>query len=97
MKKGFTLLEMVFVLTVISIIFLLTIPNIQKVLNIANDKACDAQIKVVDSAVLQYRLIYDEEASSITDLINEGLITENQSECANHKSIDLSDGHAYVN
>ncbi len=97
MKKGFTLLEMVFVLTVISIIFLLTIPNIQKVLDIANDKACDAQLKVVDSAILQYRLIYDEEATSILDLINEGLITESQSECANHKTIDISNGVSYVN
>ncbi len=96
MKKGFTLLEMVFVLTVISIIFLLTIPNIQKVLDIANNKACDAQLKVVDAAILQYRLIYDEEVSTISDLINEGLITENQSECANHKSIEVQEGIAYV-
>ena len=97
MKKGFTLLEMIFVLTVISIIFLLTIPNIQKVLDIANNKACDAQLKVVDSAILQYRLIYDEEATSITDLINEVLISDQQSECANHKSIEISDGVSYVN
>lgn len=97
MKKGFTLLEMVFVLTVISIIFLLTIPNIQKVLDIAHTKACDAQLKVVDAAILQYRLIYDEEIGSITDLITEGLITENQSECSNHKTIEIMDGVAYVN
>lgn len=96
MKKGFTLLEMIFVLTVISIIFLLTIPNIQKVLNIANTKACEAQLKIVDAAILQYRLIYDEE-SSISDLISEGLITEKQSSCSNNQNIEISDGKSYVN
>ena len=96
MKKGFTLLEMVFVLTVISILFLLTIPNIQKALDIVSTKACEAQVKVVDAAILQYRLLYDEDANSISDLINEGLLSEKQGECSNHKSIEISDGVAYV-
>ena len=38
MKKGFTLLEMVIVMTVIAILFLLTIPNTQNSLKVANAK-----------------------------------------------------------
>ena len=51
MKKGFTLLEMIIVLTIISIIFLLTVPNIQTVLGIVNNKGCEALVKTVDSAI----------------------------------------------
>ena len=56
MKKGFTLLEMIIVVTIVSILFLLTVPNIQKVIGVVDDKGCEAQIKVVDSAILEYRL-----------------------------------------
>jgi competence protein ComGC len=48
-QKGFTLLEMIIVVTIISILFLLTVPNIQKVLGIVDKKGCDALVKVVDS------------------------------------------------
>lgn len=96
MKKAFTLLEMIFVLSVISLIFVLTIPNIQKVLSIAQSKACDAQLKVVDSAILEYRLLTGEEASSVNDLLQEDLLTEKQTECSNHESIEISEGQAYV-
>lgn len=36
--EGFTLLEMVIVVTIISILFLLTVPNIQKTLTVVDDK-----------------------------------------------------------
>lgn len=96
MKKGFTLLEMIFVLSVISLIFVLTIPNIQKVLTIAQTRACDAQLKVVDSAILEYRLLTGEDASTIQDLLQEDLVSEKQLECPNHESIEIGDGQAYV-
>lgn len=95
MKKGFTLLEMVIVVSVLSILFLLTVPNIQKVMKIVDQKGCDALIKVVDSAILQYKLNYDEYPLSVNDLINAGLLNENQSECANGIPIVIVDGQAY--
>ncbi len=55
--EGFTLLEMVIVVTIISILFLLTVPNIQKTLTVVDDKGCQALTKTVDSAILQYRKI----------------------------------------
>ena len=73
LRKGFTLLEMVIVVTIISILFLLTVPNIQTVLGIVDKKGCDALIKVADSAILQYRLEYDQNPGSVSDLISADL------------------------
>lgn len=96
LKKGFTLLEMVIVVCIISILFLLTVPNIQKVLTIVNKKDCDAQVKVIDSAILQYRLEYDENPGSIGDLVSAGLITDKQTSCDDDRSISISGGKAYA-
>ncbi|MHB8096591.1 MAG: competence type IV pilus major pilin ComGC [Erysipelotrichaceae bacterium] len=97
MKKGFTLLEMIFVLSVISLIFMLTIPNIQKSLNILHVKGCEAQLKIVDAAILQYELEFQSEPYSIDDLVSESYITENQTKCQDNRSIDINDGQAYAN
>lgn len=94
MKKGFTLLEMVIVVCIISILFLLTVPNIQKVLGIVGEKGCSAQVKVIDSAILQYKLEYDEYPGSVSDLISAGLISEEQSVCQSGQTIGIQDGQA---
>ncbi|MBQ3272142.1 MAG: prepilin-type N-terminal cleavage/methylation domain-containing protein [Solobacterium sp.] len=95
LRKGFTLLEMVIVVTIISILFLLTVPNIQTVLGIVDKKGCDALIKVADSAILQYRLEYDQNPGSVSDLISAGLMTEEQTRC-DEKTIVISGGQAYA-
>ena len=95
LRKGFTLLEMVIVVSIISILFLLTVPNIQTVLGIVDKKGCDALIKVADSAILQYRLEYDQNPGSVSDLISAGLMTEEQTRC-DEKTIVISGGQAYA-
>ena len=95
LRKGFTLLEMVIVVTIISILFLLTVPNIQTVLGIVDKKGCDALIKVADSAILQYRLEYDQNPGSVSDLISAGLMTEEQTRC-DEMTIVISGGQAYA-
>jgi len=97
MKKAFTLLEMIFVLSVISLIFMLTIPNIQKSLNILYSKGCDAQLKLIDAAILQYELEFQTQPMTIDDLVSESYITESQTVCQNNRSIDIEDGQAYAN
>lgn len=92
--KGFTLLEMIIVIMVLSVLFLLTVPNIQKVIGIIENKGCDALIKVVDSAILEYKLEYGTTPNSITDLIYEGLLSEEQSQCANGQRIEIYNGQA---
>lgn len=94
MKKGFTLIEMVLVMSVIVIIFLLTLPNIQQTLGIVNDKGCDAQIKIVDAAILQYKLKFDQTPGSINDLVSSGLITSRQTQCHDLGGIRIENGQA---
>lgn len=96
LNKGFTLLEMVIVIMIISLLFLLTVPNIQKVLGIVDEKGCEAQLKVIDAAILQYELKNDSTPSDISELIAEGLLNEKQAKCRN-QTISIQDGQAYVN
>ncbi len=93
-KRGFTLLEMVIVVTIIAILFLLTVPNIQKTLGIVDKKGCKALTKTVDAAILQYRLEYDEDPGSTADLINAGLLNEEQTRCDDGQRISISGGQA---
>ena len=93
-KNGFTLLEMVIVVTIIAILFLLTVPNIQKTLGIVDKKGCNALTKTVDSAILQYHLEYDENPGSTSDLINAGRLTEEQTHCDDGRTISVSGGQA---
>ena len=95
--EGFTLLEMIIVVTIISILFLLTVPNIQKVLGIVDKKGCDALVKVVDASILQYRLEYDQDPGSVSDLINAGLLTDEQTKCDKNRNISISNGQATAN
>lgn len=94
MKKGFTLLEMVVVVMIIAVLFILTIPNVSKVINTVDNKTCDALTKVVDSAIVQYKLEYGTMPNSTTDLLNAGFISENQMSCSNGSVIYINDGHA---
>lgn len=94
MKKGFTLLEMIVVLAILSVLFLLAIPNIQKVLNLVETKGCQAQVKVVDTAIIQFKLIYNEYPSNINDLVYAELLSDNQVKCQNNQSITIKNGQA---
>ena len=96
-RKGFTLLEMVVVVIIISILLLLTIPNVSKVISSVDSKACQALTKVVDAAIVQFRLDYGSEPSSLTDLVNGGYLDEDQTHCSGGESLVISDGHCVVN
>lgn len=93
-KTGFTLLEMVLVMTIIAILFLLTVPNLSKVISTASAKGCDAQTKVVDAALVQYLLDNDVTSASIDQLVSQGYLTAQQTTCQNGQSISIIDGHA---
>lgn len=95
-KNGFTLLEMIIVIMVLSVLFLLTVPNIQKVAGIIENKGCDALVKVVDSAVLEYKLETGSYPTSVSQLIAEGFLREGQDDCSNGKSISIYQGQAFA-
>ena len=95
-KKGFTLLEMILVVSVLSILFLLSVPSIQKVLTTVDEKGCNALLKVVDAAIVQYRLETGYLPDDVYDLINHGYLSESQIECSNGKKILIVSGEAYA-
>lgn len=94
--KGFTLLEMIVVVIIISILFLLTIPNVQKVMTSVEGVGCDALTKVVDAAIVEFKLDYGEYPANVNDLVNGGYLTSDQTKCSNGQAIVISDGHAYA-
>jgi len=96
MRKGFTLLEMIVVIAVISLLFLLTIPNIQKVMSIIRKKGCDAQLKIVDTAILEYSIEFDVTPDSMDQLVQEGFLSEEQVKCETNEEIIIEDGQAKI-
>ena len=51
MRKGFTILEMIVVIMIVALLMLITIPNIQNVIKTVQDKGCESQVKLVDTAI----------------------------------------------
>ena len=96
MKKGFTVLEMIIVLSVISLIFLITLPNIQQKQAIIQKKGCEALVEVVNSQILLYQLDTLELPTSIDDLISSNYIKDTQKRCPDGRIIDIVDGQAQV-
>ncbi len=94
MRKGFTLLEMVVVLLIGAIILLVTIPNIKKTIEIAQKRGCESQLKLVDAAIVEYLLLYDELPIDLEDLIAEELLSEKQMACQSGERIIINDGRA---
>lgn len=97
MKKGFTLLEMVVVISIIAILLLLTIPRIQTVFNVVASKGCEAQLKIIDTAILEYMIQYDKIPTSVNQLVTANLINEQQKTCQNGLNISIINGEAALN
>lgn len=95
-NKGFTILEMILVLSVISLVFLITLPNIQQKNTIIQSKGCQALVEVVNSQILLYELENLETPLSIDDLIENEYLKEGQQRCPNGNMITIIDGEAYV-
>lgn len=94
MKKAFTMIEMLIVMSVILIIFLISLPNIQTTMGVVSNKGCDAQLKLVDAAILQYVLQYDKNPGSMADLVAGGFISERQVRCSDNSEIHIINGQA---
>ncbi len=95
MKKGFTVLEMILVLSVITVIVLLTVPNIAQKKKVINDVGCKGLIQVVNAQILIYELD-GKKAVDIQQLVDEGLINENQKNCPDGTKIIIQDGQAVI-
>lgn len=97
-KKGFTLIEMIFCISVILIILLLVIPNVTSKNTIVKNKGCEAQVEVVNSQILLYEIENGELPTSMSDLTSGShpYLTQKQAVCPNGKTISISDGQAYA-
>ena len=97
-KKGFTLVELVFCISVILVILLLVIPNVTSKNSIVKEKSCDAQIEVVNSQIILYEIENGKLPTKISQLTSGDTpyLTEKQSVCPNGKKILIKDGQAYV-
>lgn len=94
MKNGFTVLEMILVLTVVSVIILVTVPNITQKKEVINNVGCKALLEVVNGQILMYDLENGEKPGSVEDLVSEGYLTEPQCYCPDGTYIQIVDGQA---
>lgn len=94
-QKGFTILEMIIVLSIVALLFLLTLPNIQQKKKIIDTKGCEALVEVVNAQILLYEVDQEETPSSIQQLIQGGYLKESQSTCPNGKTIQIANGEAH--
>lgn len=95
-KHAFTLIEMIFCISVILVILLLVIPFVTKKNNLVKDKSCDAQVEVVNSQIVLYEIENNRLPTSVGQLVSKNYLTKKQATCPNHKKITISDGQAYA-
>lgn len=96
--KGFTLIEMIFCLSVILVILLLVIPNVTSKNKMVKDRSCDAQIEVVNSQITLFEIETGHLPTSIDNLISgsKPYLKPKQVICPNGNKIFIRDGQAYA-
>ena len=77
-QSGFTILEMMIVLSIVALLFLLTLPNIQQKEAIIEEKGCEALTSVVDAQILLYEIDTLQTPTSVDQLISKGYLKESQ-------------------
>lgn len=93
-KNGFTILEMMIVLSVIALIFLLTLPNIRQKQDLIQEQGCNALVEVCNAQAVMYEIEHLVPPSSIDDLIRGGYLKETQRRCPNGETIEIENGQA---
>lgn len=98
-KKGFTLIELIFCLSIILVILLLVIPNVTSKNNVVKNKSCDAQVEVVNSQITLYEIEHGELPTSMSQLTSGSnpYLKEKQAICPSGLAISISNGQAYAN
>ncbi len=93
---GFTLIEMMFVVSIIVILMLLVIPNVTSKTAMVKEKGCQALVDVIDAQIQLYEINEGHLPGSVSDLISGGYIEPNQGVCPNGSAISISNGQAYA-
>ncbi|MGL4383622.1 MAG: competence type IV pilus major pilin ComGC, partial [Bacilli bacterium] len=77
-RKGFTMIEMIVVLSIISLLLLLIVPNINEKQKLINKKGCEALKETINSQIYLYELKHNKLPTTIQDLIDDSFIKEEQ-------------------
>lgn len=88
-EKGFTLVEMLIVLLIISVLILVTIPNVTKHFASIDDKGCKAYVQMVQGQVEAYKMEKLNYPATITDLVTEKYIQEENITCPNGTTVTI--------
>lgn len=67
-ESGFTMVEMLIVLLIITVLLLIAIPNVVTNNGVAQNKGCDATIKLLESQAAAYAVEYNKAPSSLGEL-----------------------------
>lgn len=94
-RHGFTLVEMLFVISIVMVLMLLVIPTVTKKTDGIKEKGCEALIDVINAQIQLFEINEGYLPSSVDDLVRGGYIEDRQSRCPNGKSIGISSGEAY--
>ena len=95
-QEGFTILEMMIVLSIVALRFLLTLPNIQQKEAIIEKKGCEALTSVVDAQILLYEIDTLQTPTSVDQLVSKGYLKESQKRCPDGRKIVIRGGQAYA-
>ena len=68
-KKGFTLVELMVVVAIIGVLTAIAVPMYNSVTDNANKKAVEANLRTIDSAIMQYLATGKTETPSSTNLV----------------------------
>lgn len=87
-EKGFTLVEMLVVLFVIAVILAIVLPNLAKTGSVAEDKAEEANKRMLLAQAENYRLVEGDYPKTVGDLVDKGYI-EAAPECGDGGSFQF--------
>ena len=92
-KKGFTLTELMIVVVILGILVLIAVPIYNNVTDKAETNACLANIRTIESAIIQYSAVNDgTDVDDIIDtLVTDGYLKE-APECPSGGEYEMTDG-----
>lgn len=86
-NRGFTLIEMLFVLLIISVLIILVVPNLSGKSEDISDKGCQALSSVVQAQVDSFRIDEKRYPAGFEELVKLEYITSEQKNCPNGKEL----------